>query len=151
VQRRGFQRVECRPSGPVVWLVALLTLGLGDAAAGPATNPDYPVTIDIQNASVRVGERAVIVATITIGDGFKVTDSYGHRLGGLAAPTDGVALEQRLVRGSIWKDTIVFMVPATPTRAGTHTISGIFRFSYHNGRELDIRAARFEATVTGTE
>jgi hypothetical protein len=151
VQSRGFQRVACSPTGPFFGLVVLIALALGDAATGLAANPGYPVAIDIQNASARVGERAVIVATITIGNGFKITDSYGHRLSGLAAATDGVALEQRVVRGSIRNDTIVFTVSVTPTRAGTHTISGIFRFSYHNGRELDIRAARFEATVTGTE
>ena len=115
-----------------------------------AANPDYPIAVEIQNASARVGERAVIVATIRIRDGFKITDSYGHRLSGLSAP-EGIALERRVIRGSIRHDTIVFTVPVTPTRAGTYTVSGLFRFSYHNGLELDIRSARFEATVTGTE
>jgi len=150
-QGRGVPRVARRWPGAVFGAVVLIAAALGTAAASVAAGPGYPVVIDIQNASARVGERAVIVATIRIGDGFKITDSYGHRLGGLAAASDGVALEQRLVRGSIRNDTIVFTVPVTPTRPGTHTVSGIFRFSYHDGHELDIRAARFEATVTGTD
>src|SRR5262249_34686957 len=136
VQSRGVLRVARRWSGAVLGPVVLIAIALGPAAASAPAGPGYPVVIDIQNASAPVGERAVIVATIRVRDGFKITDSYGHRLGGLAA--DGVALEQRMVRGSIRNDTIVFTVPVTPTRAGTHTVSGIFRFSYHNGHELDI-------------
>src|SRR5262249_30367934 len=140
-----------RWSGPVFGPILLIAAAFGTAAASVAGSPGYPVVIEVQNASARVGERAVIVATITIGRGFKITDSYGHRLSGLAADTGGVALDQRMVRGSIRNDTIVFTVPVTPTRAGIHTITGIFRFSYHDGGELDIRAARFEATVTATD
>jgi hypothetical protein len=113
-------------------------------------DPGYPVTVEVQNVSVRIGERALIVATITILNGYKVTDSYGHRLSGLSAD-DGIELEQRLVRGAVRHDQIVFLVPVRATRAGTDTVSGMFRFSYHDGRELDILAARFEATVTGVE
>jgi hypothetical protein len=115
-----------------------------------AADPAYPVAIEIQNVSAKVGEKAVIVATITIGDGFSVTDSYRHRLGELRA-SDGAELDTRVVRGSVQDRSIVFTVPVTPTRVGAHPVSGVFRFSYHNGQELDIRAARFEATVTGTE
>jgi hypothetical protein len=127
---------------------AVLVAMTGTAGAGAA--PGLPVDITIQNASARVGEKAVIVATITIGEGFKATDGYRHRIGGLAA-SDGVELEGRLVRGSIRDGRIVFLVEVTPRRPGTHAVSGLIRYSYHDGREIDIRAARFEATVTGTE
>jgi hypothetical protein len=146
---RSFEPVTRWMSGPALGLIALTVLVLS-SSRGQGAGPGYPITIDVQNATAKVGERAVIVATITITDGFKVTDSYGHRLSGLSAD-DGVEFERRLVRGSIRNDRIVFLVPVTPTRAGIHAVSGLFRFSYHNGQELDIRAARFEATVTGIE
>src|SRR2546430_5075822 len=59
--------------------------------------------------------------------------------------------EREVVAGSVQNGSIVFTVRATPKSAGTHTVHGVFRFSYHNGGELDIRAAPFEATVTATE
>ena len=106
--------------------------------------------ISVQNASARVGEKAVIVAKISMGDGFRLTDSYRHRIIKLAA-SDGVEFEREVVRGSVQDGSIVFTVGVTPKSAGTHTVHGVFRFSYHNGGELDIRAAPFEATVTATE
>jgi hypothetical protein len=119
-------------------------------ASSRAADPGYPVAISIQDGSAKVGEKAVIVATITIDDGFEVTDSYRHRLSELRA-ADGAELESRVVRGSVQDRRIVFTVPVTPKRVGAHPVSGVFRFSYHNSQELDIRSGRFEATVTGTE
>src|SRR5439155_25052131 len=87
---------------------------------------------------------------ISMGEGFTITDSYRHRIIQLSA-SDGVELERNVVPGSVQDSGIVFTVHATPKSAGTHTVHGVFRFSYHNGGEIDIRAAPFEATVTGTE
>jgi len=106
--------------------------------------------ISVQNASARVGEKAVIVARISMADGFRVTDSYRHRIISLTG-SDGVELERGIVPGSVQDGSIVFAVPVTPKSAGTHTVHGVFRFSYHGGGELDIRSAPFEATVTATE
>ena len=138
-----------RGSSLVTGLLALATIAYV-AAPRAGAGPGYPVAIDIQNAWARVGEKAVIVAKIRIGDGFAVTDSYGHRLSRLSA-SDAVELERGVVRGSVQERSIVFAVVVTPKRVGTHTVSGLFRFSYHNDEEVDIRSARFEATVTGTE
>jgi hypothetical protein len=145
----GVSRAARGVSGLAMGLIALTGIGF---VATPGVDADggYPVAISIQNASAKVGEKAVIIAKISFADGFKITDSYGHRLSGLSAP-DGVELERRVVRGSVQDGSIVFAVGVTPRRAGTHVVSGLFRFSYHNGQELDIRSARFEAIVTGTE
>ncbi len=145
----GFERIAGGVSSLAAGLIALTGIAFV-ATSSVAADAEYPVAISIQNASAKVGEKAVIIAKITIGDGFKVTDSYGHRLSGLSVP-DGAELERRVVRGSVQDGSIVFAVVVTPKRAGTHSVSGLFRFSYHNGQELDIRAGRFEATVTGTE
>jgi hypothetical protein len=108
------------------------------------------VNVTIQNAVGKVGEKSVIVAKISVRDGLELTNSYRHRISGLT-PSDAVELEREVVRGVIEDRSIVFTVGVTPKRAGVHTVRGVFRFSYHNGRELDIRSGRFEATVTATE
>lgn len=149
MQGAGFERMACGVFRLAAGLIALTGIAFV-ATPSVAGDAGYPVAISIQNASAKVGEKAVIMATITIGDGFKVTGSYGHRLSGLSV-ADGAELERRVVRGSVQDGSIVFAVVVTPKRAGTHRVSGLFRFSYHNGQELDIRSGRFEATVTGTE
>jgi hypothetical protein len=107
--------------------------------------------ISVQNATARVGEKAVIVAKISMGDGFRITDSYRHRIIKLSGPA-AVELVRAVVPGAVQDDrSIVFTVRVTPKSAGTHTVHGVFRFSYHDAGELDIRAAPFEATVTATE
>ena len=106
--------------------------------------------ISVQDASARVGEKAVVVARISMGQGFTITDSYRHRIIKLSA-SNGVELEREIVPGSVQDGSIVFTVRVTPKSAGTHTVHGVFRFSYHGGGELDIRSAPFEATVTATE
>ena len=134
--------VTRRVSRLAVAVVALTGVVCADAQSS--------FVISVQNASARVGEKAVIVATISMGDGFRLTDSYRHRIIKLAA-SDGVEFEGETVRGSVQDGSIVFTVGVTPKSAGTHTVHGVFRFSYHNDGELDIRAAPFEATVTATE
>ena len=106
--------------------------------------------ISVQNASTRVGEKAVILARISMGEGFRITDSYRHRIINLSG-SDGVELERAVVPGSVRDGSIVFTVRVTPKSVGTHTVHGVFRFSYHAAGELDIRAAPFEAVVTATE
>jgi hypothetical protein len=132
-------------------LAVVVLMGLvASAKLNAAEDPKSSVDITIQNAVARVGEKAVIVAKITVRDGLEITNSYRHRITGLSE-SDGVELEKKVVRGAIEDGSIVFTVGVTPRRAGIHTVRGLFRFSYHNGREIDIRSARFEATVTATE
>jgi hypothetical protein len=130
--------------------VTRLALALAGLTWAVSADAGSSFVISVQNASARVGEKAVIVATISMGEGFTITDSYRHRIIKLSA-SNGVELEREVVSGSVQNGTIVFTVRATPKSAGTHTVHGVFRFSYHNGGELDIRAAPFEATVTATE
>jgi hypothetical protein len=142
VQGARCEEVTRHASRLAVALVALTWVVCADAGSS--------FVISVQNASARVGEKAVIVAKISMGDGFRVTDSYRHRIIRLSA-SDGVELEREVVPGSIRDGSIVFTVGVTPRSAGTHNVHGVFRFSYHNGGELDIRSAPFEATVTAIE
>jgi hypothetical protein len=130
--------------------IVALTGVLASAKLYAVEDSKSSVVITIQDAVARVGEKAAIVARITVGDGLEITDSYRHRIMKLSAP-DGVELERTVVRGAIEDGSLVFTVGVIPRRPGIHTVRGLFRFSYHYGSELDIRAARFEGTVTATE
>jgi hypothetical protein len=159
VRGARFDGVLCRRSALVLASVVLMgavasgVLMRGVASGQPKEAEDSKASVDItiQNAVARVGEKAVIVATITVRDGLEITNSYRHRIIKLAEPDGGVELESQVVRGTIQGGRLVFAVGVTPRRVGTHTVRGLFRFSYHNDREVDIRSARFEATVTATE
>jgi hypothetical protein len=127
-----------------------LAVALGVLTAVVCADAQASFVISVQNASARVGEKAVIVARISMADGFRVTDSYRHRIMRLTG-SDGVQLERGIIPGSVQDGSIVFAVPVTPKSAGTHTVHGVFRFSYHGTGEIDIRVAPFEATVTATD
>jgi|SRR5262245_13780844 len=133
----------CRVLRLALTLVAL-------PAAVCAADAQSAFVISVQNPSARVGEKAVVVAKISMREGFAVVDVYRHRIINLV-PSDGLEIERDTVPGSIQEGSIVFKVGVTPKKVGTHTVHGVFRFSYYFQGELDIRAAPFEATVTATE
>ncbi|HEX3177795.1 MAG TPA: hypothetical protein VHZ49_14035 [Methylomirabilota bacterium] len=112
---------------------------------------ETPFALRIDNPTVKLGERALIVATISPADGYRITESYRHRIVNLAATDDGVVVERRVVRGTVQDGRVVFRVDVVPKAAGPHLVVGVFRFSVNNGQQLDIKAAPFEATVTATE
>lgn len=130
---------------------AVLVTAAAVAAAGTATPADRPFVFTIDNPTLKLGSRGVIVATIAARDGFRITDSYRHRIQSLAAMDDGVELARKVVRGSVEDGRLVFRVEVLPKRAGAHHVIGVFRFSVNNGQQLDIKAAPFEATVTVIE
>jgi hypothetical protein len=138
-----------RVSGVALGLAALIGLAL-IADASVAADPERPHIITIENAAARVGEKVVIVAKITAREGFKITESYRHRIRNLSA-SEGLALEGEVVRGLMRDGSVVFLVGVMPKKAGTHTVTGWFRFSFHDGQQIDITSAPFEATVAATE
>jgi hypothetical protein len=100
---------------------------------------------------VKIGQTATIVVTLTPRDGYRITQSYRHRIVNLAAVDDGVAVGAKVVRGSVQDGQVVFRIDVQPRTAGAHIVAGVLRFSVNNGTQLDIRAAPFEATVTVAE
>ena len=123
-----------------------MTVGSSPASV---TGPGFATTIE--NPTVKIGERAVIVATIAARQGYRITESYRHRIVNLSAPDASVEIGRKVVPGSVQGSRVVFRVEVVPKTAGAHMVIGVYRFSVNNGRQLDIRAAPFEATVTATE
>jgi hypothetical protein len=131
--------------------VAVLVAATVVAAATTAAPADRPFVFSIDNPTVKVGGKTVIVATIAARDGFRITESYRHRIASLAALDDGVEVGRKVVRGAVEDGRVVFRVEVVAKRAGPHQVVGVFRFSVNNGQQLDIKPAPFEATVTVTE
>jgi len=126
--------------------------GVATAVAVPrAANSDSAFAVSIDSPTVRLGAKAVIVATISAREGFRITESYRHRIVNLSATDDGVEIARKVVRGSVRDGSVVFRVEVVPTTAGAHVVVGVFRFSINNGQQLDIKAVPFEATVTATD
>lgn len=137
-----------------VIVCALLAAGVavgGGAAPGLAVEADDGFVITVDSPSVKLGERAVIVATIAAREGFTITNSYRHKIRRLTALDDGVRLEGKVVDGAVQDGKVVFRINVVPITLGTHPVVGYFRFSVHNGQQLDIKTAPFEATVTARE
>jgi hypothetical protein len=135
-------------------IVGIVAVTAAVAPAVTATGADYAgdaFSVSIDNPTVKVGAKALIVATILPRDGFRITPSYRHRIVNLSATDDGAQVAAKVVRGSVTDGTVVFRVEVVPKTTGPHQIIGVFRFSVNNGERLDIKAAPFEATVTATD
>jgi hypothetical protein len=134
-----------------------LFLGLATLAGVPslAVETEDAVTIAVPDVAAKAGEKIVIVATVTPRNGYRIAQAYNNRIMTLSAADDGVAFQDKMVRGSIEGAALVFKVPVTPTKPGAHPINGIIRFAFVSSEgdntRLDIKSAPLIATVTGTE
>jgi len=135
-----------RVATSIVCLIAVAAI-----APGWAADDDHAFAVRIDSPTVKLGEKAVIVATISPRGGFRITESYRHRVVNLSAIDAGVDIGRKVVRGSVTDGSVIFRVEVVPKTAGAHIVVGVFRFSVNNGQQLDIKAAPFEATVTATE
>ena len=130
-------------------VVIVATVGIVAPTRGDYVASEFAVSID--NPTVKRGNTAVIVARISARDGYRITDSYRHRIVNLSSADGDVELARKVVRGSVSDGAVVFRVEVVPKTAGAHMVVGVFRFSVNNGERLDIKAAPFESTVTATD
>lgn len=149
--RHSLRPVARRSSGIALGLAALIGVAL---AAGPglAAETGHPFNLTVENASAKVGEPTVVLATITVHDGYKVLTAYRNRIIELSSMDDTVTFAQPVVAGTAEGETgIVFSVGVTPTAPGEHPINGVFRVGYHDGHASKMVSVPLKATVTGTE
>ena len=138
--------IDRRIATSIVCLIAIAAI-----ASSWAADDDRAFAVRIDSPTVKLGEKAVIVATISARDEFRITESYRHRVVNLSAIGAGVEIGRKVVRGSVRDGSVIFRVEVVPKTAGAHIVVGVFRFSVNNGQQLDIKAAPFEATVIATE
>ena len=113
-------------------------------------SPAY--VVEVPDVSAKVGEPAVLHATLRIREGYRVLESYNNRAIELSSFDDGVAFERRVVRGTIQEGGLDFAIGVRATKPGRHPINGYFRVGYiHGPDELAMVSLRLIANVNGTE
>ncbi|HEY1884557.1 MAG TPA: hypothetical protein VGG86_00715 [Roseiarcus sp.] len=138
---------------PVVIRASALVLAVLAACAGQAV-ADEPSAFDVQVSDVtaKVGEPAVMRATLKIRDGYRILKHYNNRVIQLSSLDDGVAFESKMVPATLEEDSLVFEVPLHATKAGTHPINGVMRVGFIQGTdEMYMVSLHLIANVTGTE
>jgi hypothetical protein len=108
--------------------------------------------VEVNNITAKVGEPAVMRATLRIRDGYRVLNAYNNRVIELSSFDDGVAFERRMVPATVQEGALVFAIGLRATKPGTHPINGIFRVGYIHGKdEMAMVSVRLIANVIGTE
>ena len=129
----------------------LMCLGGGGGGQAVAEEPEAYV-VEVNDVTAKVGEPAVMRATLKARDGYRILKHYNNRVIELSSFDGGVAFESRMVPATFDEDTLVFEVPLHATKAGKHPINGIIRVGYIRGTdEMAMVSLRLIANVTGTE
>lgn len=126
--------------------------GAGVAHRRAAAAEGSPYIVEVADVTAKVGEHAVMLATVHLRDGYRVLGPYDHRLSKLSSLDDAVAFGPTPIHGMVRDDgAIVFTIDVSPTKAGTHPINGVFRFGYIKDDTFMMVSAPLMAKVTGTE
>ncbi len=134
-------------------LVAVILISLGGSAGVQAVAEEPSAYIvEVSDVTAKVGEPAVMRATLKARDGYRILKHYNNRVIELSSFDDGVAFERRMVPATLDEDALVFEVPLHATKVGKHPINGIIRVGYiHGTDEMAMVSLRLIANVTGTE
>jgi hypothetical protein len=134
-------------------LVAALAISLAFPGTRQAQADESPAyVVEVTDVSAKVGEPAVLHATLRIRDGYRVLEGYNNRVMELSSFDDGVAFERRVVRATAQGDGLDFAIGVRATKPGRHPINGYFRVGYiHGTDELSMVSLRLIANVNGTE
>ena len=138
---------------PACALIAAMLISLGASAVGWAVAEEPSAyVVEVSDVTAKVGEPAVIRATLKARDGYRILKHYNNRVIQLSSFDDGVAFEQRMVPATLDEETLVFEVPLHATKAGKHPINGVIRVGYiHGTDEMAMVSLRLIANVTGIE
>ena len=136
-----------------VGLAAAFAISLAPPGLQPAQADESPAyAVEVTDVSAKVGEPAVLHATLHIRDGYRVLQAYNNRVMELSSNDDGVAFEHRVVRGTVQANGLDFAIGVRATKPGKHPINGYFRVGYiHAPDEMAMISLRLIANVNGTE
>jgi hypothetical protein len=145
---------------PALIAAMLISFGAGglgravaeEPSAAPAAGEPEAYVVEVSDVTAKVGEPAVMRATLKARDGYRILKHYNNRVIQLSSFDDGVAFEQGMVPARLDEETLVFEVPLHATKAGKHPINGVIRVGYiHDPDEMAMVSLRLIANVTGTE
>ena len=134
-------------------LIAMLASNPSEAGEVQArADESSAYVVEVTDVSAKVGEPAVLHATLRIRDGYRVLQGYNNRVIELSSFDDGVVFERRVVRGTIQEGGLDFAIGLRATKPGRHPINGYFRVGYiHDPDEFAMVSLRLIASVNGTE
>jgi len=113
-------------------------------------SPAY--VVEVTDVSAKVGEPAVLHATLRIRDGYRVLQGYNNRVIELSSFDDGVVFERPVVRATIQEGGLDFAIGLRATKPGRHPINGYFRVGYiHGPDELAMVSLRLIGNINATE
>jgi len=134
-------------------LIAMLVTSPASLAFEQERADESPAyVVEVSDVSAKVGEPAVLHATLRIREGYRVLQGYNNRVIELSSFDDGVTFERRVVRGTIQEGGLDFAIGLRATKPGRHPINGYFRVGYiHDPDEFAMVSLRLIASVNGTE
>jgi hypothetical protein len=134
-------------------MLAAALLGLHAARGAPPALADDPLPykVEVSDITAKVGEHAVLHATVRLRDGYRLLEAYNNRVMQLSSWDDGVAFEHKAVDASIRDGALDFAIGLRPTKPGKHPINGVLRFGYINGDTMMMISVPLIANVTGTK
>jgi hypothetical protein len=129
-----------------VLLTWVAVLGAGEAAAD---DPAY--VVEVADITAKVGEPAVLHATLRPRDGYRVLKTYNNRVIELSSFDEGVTFDRRVVQATIRDEGLDFAIGLRATKPGRHPINGYFRVGYIAADEFAMVSLRLIAAVDATE
>jgi hypothetical protein len=141
-------------AAPKAWaLVAAILALLGASGVGRAVAEEPSAYIvEVSDVTAKVGDHAVMLATLRIRDGYRILEPYNNRVIALSSFDDGVDFERRTAPAQVKDGALIFEIPLRATKPGKHPINGLFRVGYiHGTDELSMVSVPLIANVTGTE
>jgi hypothetical protein len=134
------------PAVAAVLLTWMAALGGSKAAAD-----DPPYVVEVTDITARVGEPAVLRATLRPRDGYRVLKTYNNRVMELSSFDDGIAFDRRVVPATIRDEQLEFAIGLRATKPGRHPINGYFRVGYIAADEFAMVSLRLIAAVNASE
>ena len=119
--------------------------------SGEAAADDPPYVVEVADITAKVGEPAVLHATLRPREGYRVLKTYNNRAMELSSLDEGVTFDRRVVPATIRDEGLDFAIGLRATKPGRHPINGYFRVGYIASDEFAMVSLRLIATVTASE
>ena len=144
--------LRARTAAIIVFRLLLLVALVTSAGMRANAEEPSPYIVEVSDVAAKVGDPAVLRATLRARDGYRILKGYNNRLIKLSSFDDGVIFERGMVPAALDEGALVFAVAIRVTKPGKHPINGVFRVGFiHGTDEIAMVSVRLIANVTGTE
>jgi len=130
---------------------AMLLTWMAAPGGSEAAADDQPYVVEVADITAKVGEPAVLHATLRPRDGYRVLKTYNNRVMELSSFDDGIAFDRRVVPATVQDGQLDFAIGLRATKPGRHPINGYFRVGYIAADEFAMVSLRLIAAVNASE